>query len=264
MVPATMIHLTVNPTDMATQRHMELPQPAWHPHRRARRIAESGVAVRPRALGSRPARIPHSGTARRQRLVPAVRVASEPVSGRGHPGAGVWRDGVATGGSCRGLARPSTLEGWRPSRSCLRTSRARRCCWGVWETAATPRYLPTITRSSGRAWPPTAARRWTPRETRSSPCSPHRRLAWRRSWRCSRLCRPMGGQPGSTSGCGWVSTPARLRERPPVWSASMSTAPPGWRRSHTEARSCSPRRRRRWCATRCRRARRSRTWVCTG
>ena len=36
--------------------------------------------------------------------MPAVRVASEPVTSRGHPGAGAWRDGVL-GGSCRGLAR---------------------------------------------------------------------------------------------------------------------------------------------------------------
>src|SRR5215472_16571110 len=38
--PATMIHLTVRPDRMTTQRHIQLPQPARHSDRKARRIAE--------------------------------------------------------------------------------------------------------------------------------------------------------------------------------------------------------------------------------
>ena len=40
-----------------------------------------------------------------------------------------------------------------------------------------------------------------------------------------------------------ASTRAKRRRRSPVWSAWMSTAPPGWPRSGTAARSCCPRRR---------------------
>src|SRR5262249_15766790 len=41
--PATMIHLTVRPDRMTTQRHIQLPQPARHSDRKARRIAESAL-----------------------------------------------------------------------------------------------------------------------------------------------------------------------------------------------------------------------------
>src|SRR6516164_7591240 len=40
VAPATMIHLTVRPNGVTTQRHIELPQPAQRPNRKARRIAE--------------------------------------------------------------------------------------------------------------------------------------------------------------------------------------------------------------------------------
>ena len=75
--------------------------------------ADSGVAIRPRALGSRPPRIPRSGIARGWRSVSAVQVVSEPVSSRGPSGCRVWHDGMP-GGSCRRLARPSTLGGGDP------------------------------------------------------------------------------------------------------------------------------------------------------
>src|SRR5215469_12396259 len=44
-VPATMIHLTVKPAGMTTQRHVQLPLLAQHSDRKARRIAEYLRAV---------------------------------------------------------------------------------------------------------------------------------------------------------------------------------------------------------------------------
>ena len=75
---------------------------------------------------------------------------------------------------------PSTLCPWRLSRSCSPTSRARQGCSGAWGTAPTRRCLPATTRSFVRLSPLMAARKWTPRETRSSPCSPPRPCVWQR------------------------------------------------------------------------------------
>ena len=72
------------------------------------------------------------------------------------------------------------------------------------------------------------------------------------------------GRPGSGSGCGWGCIPVRRRGWPPAWWAWMCIAPPGWPRSRTGARCWCRRRRPRWCATRCRRARRWPIWACTG
>jgi hypothetical protein len=68
--------------------------------------AESRMAIRPRqARPELPIRASGSGSGRDT----PVRVISEPgQQPGGHPGAGVWRDGVP-GGSCRHLVRPSTL-----------------------------------------------------------------------------------------------------------------------------------------------------------
>ena len=106
---------------------------------------------------------------------------------------------LSTWFALRSLAGLLRCALWRRSRFCLPTSRARRLCSGGWGRACTRGSWPTTTRSSGRGWPRTAAGKSIRRGTRSSPCSPRRRRAWRRCWRCS---RPWQAHPWPARGAG--------------------------------------------------------------
>jgi hypothetical protein len=92
--------------------------------------AESGVAIRPRVPGSRPA--PDCSFWRRKRQRRGTPGAGDQCAGQqlgpiraSGPGVMAYLQAVPPPG------RTSTLCTWRPSRSCLPTLRARRRCWAA-------------------------------------------------------------------------------------------------------------------------------------